>query len=341
MTEWRPELDAELTKKADSIAKVLRSRGSLMSPYNAAYLERVVAWNHSDFNAAYLAGRRLRGIAPHSDFARYVAARSAIPVNRMHEAADSLEAMEKRSSVAGRDARFYDDLTLALHRLGSHDRELDAARRAIRRFPQRNLPLYNELRALAALGRADECIGKAEAFLALPADAQVDPAGGVATIAVELLWHGKSAEARTLGRRALEVWRSGTSRASAMALVNAALLNDDFAAANEILRSVGKDSNRVVVVTLRGVVAARQGNVALARALSGKLEAIRGASLYAAPLFGRARIAAALGRRDEAIELYRAAIAAGLDFTFSPHPTIEFAPYAQSPALVALMRSKD
>jgi len=65
----------------------------------------------------------------------------------------------------------------------------------------------------------------------------------------------------------------------------------------------------------------------------------RGTSLYAAPLFGRARIAAAIGRRDEAIELYRAAIAAGLDFTFSP--THEFAPYMQTPAPVALMKSKD
>ena len=341
MTEWRPELDATLTKKVDSIARVLRSRASLMPPYNTAYLERVVAWNHSDFNAAYLAGRKLRGIAPHSDVARYVAARSAIPVNRMREAVDSLEGMEKKSSLAGRDARFYDDLTVALHRLGSHDRELAAARRAVERFPQRNLPLFDELRALAALGRSDECIRKAEAFLALPVDVQVDPPAGVATIAVELLWHGKAAEARTLGRRALAVWRSGPARTSAILLVHAALLSDDFATANEILQSVGEDSSRAVVIALRGVVAARQGNTALARQLSDKLAAMRGPSLYAAPLFGRARIAAASGRRDEAIELYRAAIAAGLDFTFSPHPTVEFAPYAKTPALVALMKSKD
>ena len=339
------DMDSTYAVKVDSIERVLRPRRATMSAYDAAYLDRVLGWRHGDFNTSYTAGRRLRQLAPRSSFARYVAARSAIPVNRLHEAVAGLDSIVARGE-SNRDPAVYRDLTGVLHNLGQHDRELEMARRGVAAFPQRIVPLATELHALAALGRTDEVAKKVDAILAVRGGSEGNAVFVVAETAAELLWHGHADAARAVAERALAavaagapVVRNGIYRASADVLCAAVIAGkwDE----GERLLAAEKPQPGTRQVTWRGVIAASRGDTAAARGFGARLAAMKSPYVLGGALYGRARIAAALGEKEQAVNLLRSAFAAGLSYEFTVHGLPEFAAMREYPPFAQLMASKD
>jgi hypothetical protein len=79
------------------------------------------------------------------------------------------------------------------------------------------------------------------------------------------------------------------------------------------------------VLVYLGVSAARLGDTASAERYAARLAAIRRPYTFGRPAFARARIAAALGRRDDAVALLREAESQGLHAAREAHVAPELA----------------
>jgi tetratricopeptide (TPR) repeat protein len=87
-------------------------------------------------------------------------------------------------------ANYWEALTLAQHVLGDYRAELVAAERGRRQFPDRLTSLYNEARALAALGQVTEVERRLGEIVNLPAEPLFQPVEVLTAIAGELRAHG-------------------------------------------------------------------------------------------------------------------------------------------------------
>ncbi|MCH8145454.1 MAG: tetratricopeptide repeat protein, partial [Gemmatimonadetes bacterium] len=225
----------------DSIGQALNGRRGQLAPLDRLLLDYQLAWRRGDYESALKAMRRFVEIAPGSEFL-YKAGHAALWADRPREAVEFLTQADPESGWLRGWSPYWFDLTLAYHMLGDHERELDAARRARRLFPDNFLTKATESWALAALGRTDEVhalleegqetglalatarellvhdhleaasqvldrgIMRRQAWLStLPTDTtsrQID--GGIRTLADMLVLHGRVDEARVVLERAVE-----------------------------------------------------------------------------------------------------------------------------------------
>jgi len=230
------------------------------------------------------------------------------------------------------------------HLLGQHEKELEVAREARRRFPDHMAMLDAHLTALAALGRTAEIEALLDTVFALPGtqyqNLNLVPSWRALNTAAELRAHGHSDSARRAvlerglawledrppeARRQME---SDTARAKANFLYAFGrwedarelyeLLYDERAEYMERREEWPQGGlHRLHVVDARELMpglagaAARLGDPDRARAISAELADSLKVNLDRAPadplvvylLVGQARIAAALGEREEAVRL--------------------------------------
>src|SRR5207237_4019393 len=88
---------------------------------------------------------------------------------------------------------YWEELTTALHLLGDHRAELKQAVEGARRFPDNPQVLMTQVRALAALGRADDVTRRLAASVNLPAVQGWTPADGMVVAALALRAQGIAA----------------------------------------------------------------------------------------------------------------------------------------------------
>src|SRR5256886_3703568 len=130
---------------------IRRPPRSTLFPYTTLFrsIDRVMARCRGDLAAAYALGRALTEAVPHSELMWEQFARDALDFDRPREAVTILERLHPDSGALDGRAGYYNWLTNAYHLLGEHDRELEAAQRAQRRFPRNLATLRMELLALA------------------------------------------------------------------------------------------------------------------------------------------------------------------------------------------------
>ena len=235
-------------------------------------------------------------------------------------------------------------LVEALHLLGDHERELEQARIVERRAPGEPTVVSFEGAALAALQRVEDVNLAIDRRLATAGDN-----GNAATLmidaALELRAHGQPQASRAIAARTVnwlktrpaETAETDTYRA---ALALAHYLQDRWdEAAGLFSRLHDERPNDVQYWGYMGAIAARKGDVAAANAVSAGLGRLRDRSLFGEPTYWRARIAALLGHRQEAVDLLREAFAQGYLFSqFNVHACPDFEVLAADPAFRQLVR---
>jgi tRNA A-37 threonylcarbamoyl transferase component Bud32/tetratricopeptide (TPR) repeat protein len=312
--------------EADSLAKTLEPKRASMAPYELHYLDRAIAWTVGDWYAAYTAAKALHASAPKSSFAAYIAARSALQINRPREA---LEGLEKLGANAQRTTSYYGDLTLAYHNVGEHEHELEVAKKYRAENAGLIDPLSISARALGALGRADELHEVINAATAMPR-ARGLGAREIYAIAIrELIAHGHPDIARSIAaeylafletdRTSMDVPTNGIAGApSAIASVSprveALTVLGRYREAKAIADSVrgAAKTPTVALLTVSGELDALLGDTGAAEksmaAIAGMQEKYdRGATLYS-----QAQIAARLGRKEQAVQLLRMSFGRGV-----------------------------
>src|SRR5213596_3852608 len=174
---------------ADAIGHALERHAGQLAPLDRSYLAWVLATCRGDGGEALRASRAMASLAPASE-ALYLVAEDAMALNRPREAVAALVALgPDRGFTRGWWVYWY-DLTTALHLLGDHRAELKQALEGACRFPDNPQVLITQVRALAALGRADEVTRRLAASVNLPSVQGWTPADGMLLAAVELRAHG-------------------------------------------------------------------------------------------------------------------------------------------------------
>ena len=294
--------------RAESLGVLLNAERERLPAYEGYYLDRALAWCRGDMDAAYIAAKRMAAVSPHSTYAKYISARSALPINHPREAVETLERLGwKKPHISG----YYSDLAGALHQLGRHERELEVAELYRRRHAGSLLPAEALVRALSALGRVDEVRQVVTSGLSR---VSIEPSAAPHTVALraakELVAHGHPDAGHRIAQDLAEWLRQRPASEERDSLVATALLAAGrFASVYPLAkRLLAADSANPAYLTLVGVSAAAMNDRAEVSRISRALAKMRADGRRA---YEQAAIAAALGERNSAVALLREAIRNG------------------------------
>ncbi len=346
---------------ADSIGHAVERHSERLAPLDRAYLAWVLATCRGDRVEAHRASRAMASLAPASE-TLYLVAEDAMALNRPREAVDALVALGPDRGFTRGWWVYWEELTTALHLLGDHRAELKQAVEGARRFPDNPQVLMTQVRALAALGRADEVTRRLAASVNLPAVQGWTPADGMLLAAVELRAHGHGAVAETTLAQA-GAWLAARPPAEAaseehrfrVALVSylSGRLGDAqrefqrLAAPEPVSRSHavtgdGWDQmDRMDYLGYLGAIAARQGNREPALRVDQTLAGLKRPYSFGRHTVWRARIQALLGERDVAVGLLREAIAQGYPHAHALHTDLAFDSLRDYPPYQELLKPKE
>src|SRR2546429_114367 len=207
---------------ADSLGHALERHAGRFAPLDRVYLAWVLATCRGDGPEALRAARAMANLAPGSE-ALYLVAEDAMALNRPREAVDALGGLGPDRGFTRGWGVYWSDLTSALHLVGDHRRELQAALEGLRRFPDDPQILATQVRALAALGRVEEMRRGVAASMNLPPMAGWAAAAVLLLAAVELRAHGHAAPAATMLAQARD-WLAPRPAAEAASRAHPALV---------------------------------------------------------------------------------------------------------------------
>jgi DNA-binding SARP family transcriptional activator/tetratricopeptide (TPR) repeat protein/TolB-like protein len=337
----------------DSITRLLEPRMDRLAEFDRQVITAAAAWARGDYATSYRAAVRGAERAPNS-LLHYQVARELLILNRPREAVRVFAQLDPHRGEMRNWPYYWIKLTEAHHLLGEYGEELQFARAFRAQFPEYGNALRIELRALVAAGRVTEALRALEDYLASPGDGPFWGAEWLRETALELRAHGHAGAAQPLFTRSLEAYLALPPEEQAKRLRRIATaynLAGRWAEAEQVLRTYAADRpdnlaewpDNFSVLEVHGqlgTLAARQGNRAEAERISAGLEALARPYLFGEHTYWRARIAALLGERDQAVALLRAAYAQGFKWWLPLHSEPDLESLRDYPPFRELLRPK-
>ena len=304
---------------ADSVLRIVEVSRDRLPPYDRLRFDLAQATVRGDHERAYRAAREAAALVPRGT-AHYASGQLALEINRPREALERLGTMDATKPEVAGFLMYWDKLTQAHHLLGSHSQELEEARRARGYNADRILPVWLEIRALAALGRLSEIQPLLDESQRLSWTPEVNPGLILVRAVEELQAHGDSAGALQILER-FPAWYDSLdpqqrTRPDVRVLLGRAHYLagrlDEARPLFEELRTV-MPANPAPLRYL-GTIAARTGDPDAARAYSRELDQMTGLHLLGQHTLGMAAVTARLGEREQAVGLLRRAVTEGVRF---------------------------
>jgi tetratricopeptide (TPR) repeat protein len=297
----------------DSVVRLASGSVESMTDLERTQLDYMKALVVQDGPAMLAAQRAQLAITP-SPWLSFNAAYHAVLENRPREAIEFVE----RSTAPENWFAYWYFLTTARHMRGDHRQELSDARRWRELMPNRNDARFAEARALIALG---DTSGVKRVL------SEISGGGSVPHIllilAEELRVHGHPGLASPVEHRVVQWYASDPEQTVvrprdrvqyAKALIAVGRYDEAHAVVEPL---VAEFPDHVAYRGYLGVIAARRGDIEGAQLASRELAAWDRPYLFGNHLAWRARIAAVLGDREEAVDLLVRAFAQGVKF----HPS--------------------
>jgi TolB-like protein/tetratricopeptide (TPR) repeat protein len=330
-------------ERGDSLYGILLVRRHELAPYDRYRLDYVAALRRDDRAAALAAIRAAVELVPFGT-ARFALIGSLRALNRPHEALRSIEEIHAQFVEIGgawhAAWRLYTEL---LHELGEHERELELARESRTHVSGPLFGMAYEGCALAALGRLDELTTLVGEMALAASQPVLTPGDALASIGEEARAHGHRVAALEIAERGLrwydgqpeEFQKTGRARSLRARLL---YLHEDWDGAAAVLTA---DSAHVVdALGYQGAAAARRGDPESARRFAKALADLRLPPMRGGATRWRARIAALLGERDEAVALLQRAFSEGLDYGIWLHRDADLESLAGFPPFEELVRPR-
>jgi DNA-binding SARP family transcriptional activator/tetratricopeptide (TPR) repeat protein len=331
---------------ADSIAELVGRSPERLPPFDLYWLRWMQAHLRGDRVGALKAVRQAASLTTGSE-AWYQVGYEARALNRPHEAIAALRRLDPAKEGEHGWYPYWDQLTTAYHLAGEHKQELEAARSGRRQYPDIIPTLSYEVRALAALGRMGEVRDRLARGLSMPTYDRRNPATLMRTAAEELEAHGHPDEARVARRQGITWLESrsadeGAQETNRFALAQLLYLDDRLTDARALLLALaGEHPENISYQGYLGVLAARAGDTAEATRIARWLGAVNRPYVAGVPSSWQARIAARLGRPDEALDHLDEALARGGQIDLWFHTDVDLASVRDHPRFRALLRPKD
>lgn len=335
--------------RRDSLEQILLARREELPRYDRYRLDWSRARRQGDHQRALAVARAAQELNPTGTL-RLGLALSLRETNHPREAREAFEDWFARvGSSTTRWFGLWTQYAVTVHILGDYDRELEVARWA------REELQGGELDLMAAEGRALAGRGEAEAVWPLAVEIESFPGSGtepgavLANLAAELRAHGTHDASVRLLERA-RAWEAAqpralrTSVAGRLLLGRLLYLSERWEEAAEVWAAMDRDSlplaTRVRAAERLGAAAARQGDTDRARHQARRLEELSDPALNGRATLGRARIAALLGDRAEAVELLRRALSEGVAYGLWLHRDMDLEALRDAAAYRELVRPK-
>ena len=315
-------------EQATAINEAVLACRSRLSPAERLGADYFTEWLAGDRRAALRTLGRVTELVPFSEVLAQLG-RDAMLCNNPRYAVEILERVDPERGWIPSWTPYWQRLTEALHLVGDHERELDAARRGRRQHPEALGPLLYEARAYAALGDADAVGRIGDEVVALGSDRFVSAGEALFTAARELKAHGQHTAGADMLARAIDWQRDSLGAGSStvpdrLALARMHYEAGQWPAATELLVPLQRerpDDNEVLGSV--GTLAARMGDEVAARCAQSALRAKTGRFHYGRHLLWAARIAAILGDTGSALSLLRGAFARGCGHDVRLHTDID------------------
>jgi tetratricopeptide (TPR) repeat protein len=322
----------------DSVLRRAQPHLRSLSEHERLGFEFLAALLRGDFVAAHRSQLRNPEFAP-GGLGHWGLANAAMWVNRPRETIRVSRQLDPERGELRGWFFYFRDLARAHHRLGQHREELRVARRARALFPHEPEALLLEVRALAALRRHRDLI----AFLDDHLHAHPAPPALLRQAALELYGHNQSREAEALVRQglALRLERPNNTIGFRIYVAEAHILLDGIEDGATMIEALAADMPHVLDAQgLLGTLAARRGERDRAAAISDNLADLPQREHRGRNTYWRARIAALLGDRDEAVRLLRQAFSEGTEVWNTLHLEPDFDGLRDFPAFRAFARPR-
>jgi tetratricopeptide (TPR) repeat protein len=330
---------ASYAKAESLIAPLVESRGQL-SRYERCRLDFVMAWGlRGNFSAAYDAARCMAQAAPGSHDTRREVALFALRLNRPGESIELLRELDPDRGLMKQWWGYWTYLGAAYHMVGDYEGELEVVREGRQQYPGNVMLLTSEARALAALGRLDDVAAILEAMRSLPSREALGLYLGY--VARVLRAHGHRDAAREVFDESIALYQSRPHDTEELTeLLYRAERWDDALRLYEELAEEDPENTRYLAGL--GRLAARRGDREAALRISEELRSFRHRLMERDHTLARARIAALLGDREEALTLLQQAIDQGTHFGHGVwlHVDIDFDPLRDYPPFLEFLRPK-
>jgi DNA-binding SARP family transcriptional activator len=328
--------------RTESIASELLPVSERLAPYDYHTLAGQVAQCEGDWQRAYSETRAVVDLEPRSAFLAYSLALQAMQLGRYDEAEELLGRHPIDQGVAEVGPNFALIYAQVLSARGDRSRGIEVAHRLRVRYPEYARSWILEATLLTRDGQAARAEALMDTMVVRPvAPSSVLPTG-LRRVASALIERGDTAAGRHILTRALALLDAPTStrgdrasRSERAQILYELGRHDDAEVA--LMRMVSADSTDVDVRGYVGLVAAACHDSAKAMAADAWLAAARPPFVFTRTLY-RARIAAALGRRAQALTLLAAALDEGGRFMVPPiREYAEFASLRQDPEFRRLL----
>ena len=237
---------------------------------------------------------------------------AALSVGRYRE---TVEILERPDLPLGFGVYPWSWLCIALHFLGEHERELEAARQSRRENPGHRFFMVFEINALAALGRMDELEATLNESLATGRTTEGTAPMGWLEAGLELLWHGYEEEGRAVLERVIAHVLGEPPETHDQDLIAGSLLAvGRFEEARALYEQfVAEEPENDEALAFLAMAAAGLGDRETALRVSAQLGAVeRTQLLHARNILRRAQIAGALGDCAGAVEFLEDALMSNL-----------------------------
>jgi len=275
--------------KAVPILELADQNRDKLTPEMALFSDRLKADSQGKYEEGLRALLELRKLAPREPLYIFAAAINGIAVNRPRQAIDLFEKTEIPEDwlKIGTGPTWFGIWSNAHYFLGNHKKELEVIRRAREYYPDALAPMTLEARALAALGRIEEVKKVVDESLLSRSTIGAWTAGRVMLAAArELRLRGYHEAFKDMAGRAGEWYRGRLAGKEA-----AEQQRSELAAA--------------LYVTEQWEEALR---------ISEELKRIDRPFTFGSQTYWRARIAALLGMKEEAVELLRQSFSQGKEY---------------------------
>ncbi len=332
-------------RRADSVLSILATFSGQLTDLDAAWVEYLEAELAGDHERALQAIRRAAEIAPRSK-AAYNRARAAVNTNRPQEALDALRTLDPERGPMRGWIGYWSVLCTALHEVGEHESEVEAARRMRELFPDPVLRSYlQEALGLAALGNLAELNRLVDEVALLASEGDYNAGWIMSWTADDLRGHGYRTAGREVLERAIRWFETRTAEQSETASLRydygrTLYLAGHWDEAEHVFEKLLDEFPRNVDYRGQlGALAARRGDRSEALRISEAVGRVDQPYSFGLPQWWQARIAAVLGERDRAVTLLQEARAQGhVDDWHTP--IIDFESLRDYPPFQEFMRPK-
>jgi class 3 adenylate cyclase/tetratricopeptide (TPR) repeat protein len=304
-------LNCQEYRKMDSLCQILEKHRTYLSVGEQHHLEWLIAILQGDLEGAYKAACNA---ASFYLIFEYQKALDALNANRPLNSIEALSELEP--DLLHFPGWYWEVLAQAYHICGNFKEELATAERGREKHPTLFSAYWNELKALAALGKIEKINQLIAESLNLSKSEDWTPGtpGWLMLItAQELRAHGYPEEAKKVIERSIEWYNTHSADEYRYDLASAYYVAERWDESQKLFELlVEEEPEKIEYLGYLGAIAARNGKFEEAKRISMFIADLDLPYLFGEDSYWRARIAAAIGNKELSVQLLRKAIAQGI-----------------------------